>query len=82
MKAFKTWKKQRDDLIKKPNYDPVKRRERYLREKEKKYINSLNQDNQAQSTSSTPVIVSSLYKGCNILHLVFCELNTTPLTCL
>ena len=67
IQAFKTWKKERDDLIKKPNHDPIKRRERYLRQKEKKFSISLNQEDQTECSSSGPVMVSTLCKGCKVL---------------
>ena len=37
IQAFKSWKNQRDQLIRKQKHDPAKRRERYLRDKAKKF---------------------------------------------
>ena len=60
IQAFRTWKRERDDLIRKSKHDPVKRRERYLRQKKKKFSNSLNHD-QIQCSSSTPILGKSTF---------------------
>ena len=49
IQGFKDWKKQRDQLIRKRKPDPAKRREWYLKQKEKKFSQfSLSPEDQKQ----------------------------------
>ena len=48
IQLFRDWKKQRDQLIRKQKHDPAKRKERYLKEKERKFCNSSNEEDRKQ----------------------------------
>ena len=63
IQAFKNWKRERDEAGRnRKKHDPVKRKERYLREKDKKITYSVSQD-EGKSSSE---YVSSQCQGCKI----------------
>ena len=63
IQAFKNWKRERDEAGRnRKKHDPVKRKERYLREKEKKITSSLSQDEEKSSSE----YVSSQCLGCKV----------------
>ena len=65
IKAFQDWKKQRDQLIRKRKSNPAKRREWYLKQKEKKLSNSIHSKG-GQKEYSGNNFVSTTCLGCKV----------------
>ena len=66
IQAFRSWKNHRDHLIEKRKYDPTKTRAIYLKNKEKKGNEQISKGKE-QSSNPSPIALSTLCKGCNIV---------------